>query len=388
LRVANDSNLGTTNGTLDLRSGSTLKLDGSIAMTRTVFLGDASTNVTIDASGQTLSFTGTGGTGITGPIVLAGGMLNINRSNGLIGVGPGSSFTVNPGATLNLSGKGVFYDGVNRVDVINNSVASGGFNVNGGAHEVGAVDGIGDTNVAAGATLTATHIRQGNLTVSGTAVIRANSSASGVSRVANLSIPAGGRLDLADNKLIVTATPTGTWNGGAYTGVSGLVAAGRNGNTAPFWDGSGIVTSQPPAPNANYTSIGVASAADVLPATATATALWAGQTITGSDTLVIYTYGGDATLNGKINVDDYIRTDMGREAHLSGWSNGDFNYDGTINIDDYLIIDSNIASQGAPFSTAVGFDAVTAVPEPAYMTIVASAAAALLLGSRRRITGS
>ena len=101
---------------------------------------------------------------------------------------------------------------------------------------------------------------------------------------------------------------TGTWNGSAYTGVTGSVASGRNGNAAPLWDGNGIVTSQSTATNGNYHSIGVARASDVQPATATATALWAGQIITGTDTLVMYTYGGDATLDGKINIDDYVKS--------------------------------------------------------------------------------
>src|SRR4030095_7099893 len=104
-----------------------------------------------------------------------------------------------------------------------------------------------------------------------------------------------------------------------------------------------IVTSQPNAVNGNYHSIGVAKASDVRPSSATTTVLWAGQTITGTDTLVMYTYGGDANLDGKINVDDYIRIDSGIAAGLRGWSNGDFNYDGKVNIDDYTtVIDANI----------------------------------------------
>ena len=101
----------------------------------------------------------------------------------------------------------------------------------------------------------------------------------------------------------------------------------------------------------------------------------AGQTVHGSDTLVMYTYGGDANLDGKINIDDYGRIDGNVGiAGSSGWYNGDFNYDGKINIDDYGIIDGNIGVQGAPFPTAAGIasgasapaalSGVTAVPEP------------------------
>jgi hypothetical protein len=173
-------------------------------------------------------------------------------------------------------------------------------------------------------------------------------------RTPTLSINTTGKLNLQNNKLIVT-TPgsTGTWNGSAYTGVTGDIARGRNGGG---WTGTGgIITTQTAATTGNLTSIGIAKASDVRPATATATAVWAGQTITGTDTLVMYTYGGDATLDGKINVDDYIRIDNGISAHLTGWANGDFNYDGKVNIDDYTqYIDANIGIQGAPFPTASG----------------------------------
>ena len=55
----------------------------------------------------------------------------------------------------------------------------------------------------------------------------------------------------------------------------------------------------------------------------------------------MYTYCGDANLDGLINGDDYFRIDNGFFAHLSGFSNGDFNYDGVINADDYFLIDRN-----------------------------------------------
>ena len=71
----------------------------------------------------------------------------------------------------------------------------------------------------------------------------------------------------------------------------------------------------------------------------------------------MYTYGGDANLDGKINILDYVRIDQGIQAGLTGWTNGDFNYDGKINILDYAnIIDQNIVNQGPAFPTAGGLD--------------------------------
>ena len=120
----------------------------------------------------------------------------------------------------------------------------------------------------------------------------------------------------------------------------------------------------------NFTSIGIATAQQVKNlASAGDTAVWAGQTVSGSDTLVMYTYGGDANLDGKLNVDDYGRIDFNVGLPgASGWFNGDFNYDGKINVDDYGIIDFNVGIQGPPFPTELAATApvarLTAVPEP------------------------
>jgi autotransporter-associated beta strand protein len=232
-----------------------------------------------------------------------------------------------------------------------------------------------------GSTLTGTS----SVVVNDGATLELKSGAGVVLKTASLVVNGTGRLDLRDNKLIVPGTDPGTWSGSNYTGLTGLIASGRGSTSQPLrWLGSGIVTSMTAATTGNYTSIGIASGHDARGIAGFATALWAGTVVFGHDTLVMYTYGGDANLDGKINIDDYIRIDMGREGNASGWSNGDFDYDGKVNIDDYLIIDSNIGSQGAPFSTASGLDHLTAVPEPAAGFMMTSAAAALLTLRRRK----
>src|SRR6185503_3708768 len=57
----------------------------------------------------------------------------------------------------------------------------------------------------------------------------------------SLSITGSAKLDLGDNRMIVRNGSVGTSNGTTYTGVQGLVAAGRNGGS---WSGVGIITSQ------------------------------------------------------------------------------------------------------------------------------------------------
>jgi hypothetical protein len=316
---------------------------------------------------------GAGSTLIVDPGATSGGEFNITRSGGTITVGANATFQINPGAKVFLGGSAdALSDGVNHVNVVNNSFNL--FNVTSGPKNIGDLDGIGLTSVNPGVTLTVNHARQSTLTVGGTVVVRPSAGASGVSRIDVLTIAVGGRFDLQDNKLI-TPSPVGTFNGTFYTDVSGLIRSGRNGGG---WTGSGIVTSQSSATSGNFTSIGVATAAQVKGVAATATATWTGQTVSGSDTLVMYTYGGDANLDGKINVDDYGKIDSSAPLGISGWFNGDFNYDGKINVDDYGIIDFNVGIQGAAFPTSAG---LSAVPEPA--SVIASTWLLSTLASRR-----
>ena len=232
----------------------------------------------------------------------------------------------------------------------------------------------------------------GGLTIeAGTVQVLPSGGSAAASRVNGLGISQNGRLDLADNKLIVAGGNVGSWNGSAYTGVAGLVDSGRGSAGNALWDGSGIVTSDTRAiDNGDLVSIGVAKVSEVRSVTDTETTTFAGQTVQGADVIAMVTWGGDATLDGKINIDDYGRIDgnVGQSGSVFGWSRGDFNYDGKINIDDYGIIDGNINRQGAAFFAgggggASGIADVGAVPEPALagsLTMLASG----LLGRRRR----
>ena len=140
--------------------------------------------------------------------------------------------------------------------------------------------------------------------------------------VKSLIIAASARLDLSNNQLALTyfgSSPIGSFNGSSYTGITGLVTSGR------------VVSS---AAHGTFTRLGVSDS--------------------GSSVVVKYTYGGDANLDGKLNIDDYttgIDSNVGLPG-ASGWSKGDFNYDGKINIDDYVILDGNLAAQGPPLGSS------------------------------------
>src|SRR5262249_14104118 len=121
------------------------------------------------------------------------------------------------------------------------------------------------------------------------------------------SVAVTGRLDVTDLALVVAypASEASPIDAG-----TDLVRSGRNGGS---WDGPGIVTS---LASGNLTSLGITDQP--------------GQVV------VRYTYAGDATLDGRIDVDDYGRIDFNVGAAADAtWSQGDFNYDGKVNVDDY-----------------------------------------------------
>ena len=232
-------------------------------------------------------------------------------------------------------------------------------------------------------TLEVNNVRTNALSVQGGKVTALpNASAAGTSKVASLTIAAAARLDLKDNKLI-TNSSAGTSTGGTYNGVQGQVQRAYN---FGGWDQPGLTTSMPDA-IAGLTTIGVATGEQVRGLGPTDTDTFAGQVITGASTIAMYTYAGDANLDGTIDGGDYgIIDNFVQVPNASGYANGDFNYDGVIDGGDYGIIDNNIQAQGAPFETGgVAISGVTVVPEPGTSTaLIAGLAAGILRGRRRR----
>jgi autotransporter-associated beta strand protein len=410
LNVSNTGNLGSTTNAIAMSNGGTLKLLANFNPDN-----GGTRSITVNAGGGVIDTNGFSPPDMQSPIggpgsfTKAGAGTLVSGQSNTYGGGTilkGGTFEIVNDATLGAANAPITFDG-------GTLTYRTSFTMSGRAITLGAgggtlvtdfgstartltatsspVEGTGSFTINGVGTLITPHIRTtGNLTVNGaTLSLPANGSATGVSKVAGVVITSGGKIDLSDNHLISTATPAGTWTGSSYTGVTGLVVAGKG--TSNLWDGStGIITTQTQAIGSNLTSIGVARASDVRPATATATDLWAGQTITGIDTLVMYTYGGDATLDGKINIDDYVKIDSGIAGSYTGWVNGDFNYDGKVSIDDYItVIDANIGNQSGVFYTSGGLSGgpsgVTAVPEPAAGGLLMISAALLVRRRSRRV---
>jgi hypothetical protein len=198
-------------------------------------------------------------------------------------------------------------------------------------------------------------------------------------KTGSLTLAATAKLNLGDNDLIVDYTgnpsPIGAWTGATYTGITGLIRSGRNGGG---WNGDGIVTT---SANGSLTTLGVVEASQALGLAGTQTAMWSSQSVDADSVLVMYTYGGDANLDGQINIDDYGHIDTSVGIGLKGWFNGDFNFDGVINIDDYGIIDVNVDTQGPPLGGVAESFSLTAVPEPSISLLILST---FWTASRRR----
>jgi autotransporter-associated beta strand protein len=241
----------------------------------------------------------------------------------------------------------------------------------------GALTYEGATTVSAGTLQLASPLAStGVVTVAAGAKLRVLPSA-GVLGARQLAINNTGAIDLTTGKLIAFAGDLGTASGGTYTGLSALVQSGRAGGA---WNGTGIVTSEPAAQAAQgLTSLGIALAGDV------GASSFGGVSVAAGDVLVMYTYAGDADLNGKLDGDDYFRLDANVGSAAPSWSRGDFNYDGRIDGDDYFILDRNLGRQTlgtfARSSGVAASAAMSAVPEPSAFAI---GAVALLLAPRRR----
>src|SRR5204862_7628679 len=83
----------------------------------------------------------------------------------------------------------------------------------------------GSTEVQNGATVNTTVIRENGLTVSGTATVASNGGPAGTSNVGALTMGPTGKLDLANNDLVIRSGSVGSKVGGPYTGITGVLGS-------------------------------------------------------------------------------------------------------------------------------------------------------------------
>jgi len=189
---------------------------------------------------------------------------------------------------------------------------------------------ITNTNVTF---LTTQHLQ--NLTIGGGSAIMA-AGANALLATRGLSLSAGAKLDLNDNDLL--------WD---YTGttllpaVQSMINAARAGGA---WTGTGITSSSARNRSPHNTTLGAMEATD-FKSIYGAGATFDGEALDATAILVKYTYYGDTDFNGKVNFDDYVRTDNGFNNHRAGWMNGDSDGNGAVNFDDYVLIDLSFNTQ-------------------------------------------
>jgi hypothetical protein len=380
-------------GTVTLEKAVTLS---QVADTTTIMSGlfDNQSAAQVAKTGPgTISLQGSQSWGAGTSFVVTEGRLRFLLSlNNSVSIGAGSLITVNPGATLELAGdKSALASGNVRANVINNSSTS--LLVTGTNQIIGNLDGSGATVVSAASDLTATHIRQGGLSVAdggAKLTVPANGGNAATSVLGTIDISSGGVLDLTNNDLIIRATQATT--SAVHSAAQADIASAQNGVDANFvttWDGPGIASSSARTANvtAGFDLIGLGairnSDLDVttgVPGSAFTT--FSGQPVTLHDVLVKYTYTGDGNLDGAVTFDDYAAMDsafFGLIPNL-GWATGDINFDDEITFDDYSVVDQAFFFQGAALSDR---EPVVAVPEPSAWLLAAITLAVIASVKRR-----
>src|SRR5213076_1988782 len=113
---------------------------------------------------------------------------------------------------------------------------------------------------------------------------------------------------------------------------------------------------------------------------------FSGQTVSGTDILVKYTYTGDTNVDGAVNTTDFTNFLAGYNngngpavATPPEWLYGDFNFDGIVNTTDFtlflagygafnssgVLLDEGLHTEFAEFATANGVPLL--VPEPSVL---------------------
>jgi hypothetical protein len=93
-----------------------------------------------------------------------------------------------------------------------------------------------------------------------------------------------------------------------------------------------------------------------------------GQTIGEFDTLVKYTWLGDADLNGLVDSVDFglFQAGFDNSAPYTGWAFGDFDYNGVVDSVDFGLFQTGLGGQTGTLLRSGGGNAlaISAIPEP------------------------
>ncbi len=169
------------------------------------------------------------------------------------------------------------------------------------------------------------------------------------------------RLDLGNSSLVVAAPTVGGGSAAQAQArrIANQIKSGLNGTG--LWQGMGITSSVADAydnmpgndplyalgviqNNAAIGGVGDGTTDDVTTGNELYTSFHT-LTVGLNDTLVMFTYFGDADLSGLIDSTDYFLINQGLALGLTGWVNGDFDCNGVIDGTDYSLINLALALQ-------------------------------------------
>ncbi len=347
-----------TLGRLNFNNASRYQLTGNGTLTMDATTGSAAINLTAGSHKINLPLTLNDNTNA-----------NVATGTTLVIADP---LTLANGSQLNISGGGT-------VQIISTVTSSGPASINTSAGRLQAdmnLNGVA-VNVTGGEARFSASQNLSSLAVSNGSAVIENVASSRVVKTASLTMGTGGKLNLTDNGLIVD-----------YTGASPLAAvraAIASAYAAGAWTGNGIGSSV--AAVDTLTGVGFAEASALgSPST------FLGESVDATSILVRLTLKGDADLNGSVNFSDLLR--VAQNYDLAGsWVQGDSNYDGLVGFADLLAIAQNydrslLSADTTQLSDAGSVKfvsdfalAVSLVPEPTTLSVIALAASAMM---RRR----
>ena len=351
---------------------------------------------TFNSGGTTTIGVGDNGTGnFTGNIllnktvVLTGGTGGTANFSGVLNGSGG--VTVNGTGTVNFSAPEI-YSGPTAISQGTLMIATSGSIIN-SAITVGSVGNTGKLTFAANTTGTLAR-NVVSLTVNSTGVVTEQAGTGRSVVIVNSNYSNSGKIDLANNDMIVKG-------GGAsgLTAINAQLKSGLNIGGATWQGATGIESSVAAADTSHIMAIGaIQNVNGTVPLYGSGGGIsgtFDGQTTLGTtDILIKYTYFGDANLDGKVDGSDYARIDAGyiSGGTKTGWLNGDFNYDGKIDGSDYTLIDNAFNRQSGQISSAAMIATETAqiatsggaVPEPTAVGLLGVGALSLLSRHHKR----
>jgi hypothetical protein len=195
--------------------------------------------------------------------------------------------------------------------------------------DAGASDTTLNVTVAAGATASfSASQRFSALTIAGNVAVTLGGNKT--ITTSGLSITGAGKLDLADNDMVVRYTTAQA--GTVPAAIESLVKQGFNGGN---WLGTTGITSSSAAADGR-------TALAVVDNAALGRTSFSGVTgLTGREVLIKYTFCGDANLDGQVDIGDLGLLAGAWQQPGKGWFDGDFTYNDTVDIGDMGLLAGN-----------------------------------------------